>query len=100
MLFVLVVCCAIVCSAMPLQCPQGCIPFGPTGRHSLWPSTRVSTVSYDTVFFVSLQHREQLQPWTWIKAYTLRRISFSRPKDASGTTDEDFVLLSLRAYCV
>ena len=60
-------------------------------------STRVSTVSYDTVSFVGLQHREQLQPCTWIKVYTLRCTPFSRPKGASGSTDEDFVFLSLRA---
>ena len=55
----------------------------------------ISTVSYDRVFFVGLQ-QEQLQHCTWIKAYTLRCTSFSRRKGVSGTTDEDFVLLSLR----
>ena len=58
---------------------------------------RVSTASDDTVFFVGLQHCKRVQPSTWIKAYTLWCTSFSRPKGASGTSDEDFVLLSLRA---
>ena len=48
-------------------------------------------MSCDTVFLVGLQHRQ-----AWSKAYALRCPSFARPKGASGTTDEDFVLPSLR----
>ena len=59
--------------------------------------TTGSTVSYDAVFFVRLQHRQQLQPCTCFKVYAPQCTSLWRPKGASGPTDEDFVLLSLRA---